>query len=290
MSRSHCLPVLPAPLAWVLSLLLLSGCGEAPTGPAAAGELRLVRLVEYPLGGHAVRQQGDYTYEDGRLVRFDFGGYRPGPDGAARFVRTYFSTHEWLGDRRHMGEVWIVRGDEFVQSKELSYDYDEDGRLGSVAVTHFLDLVFDPIREVGTQRFTYDAAGRLIDIRWDGDSAHVQITYDEDGEVATETLTTEDGSLLEATHTYGESLNPFHGLHGHGLLRVYSNWAELLSRRQVIRTENRVNGGPVVSWREVYVLEEHESGYPAKSVQYLRNASAPDDPSVFVAEYEYGVR
>lgn len=83
MSRSHYLPALPAPLPCVLSLLLLAGCGEAPTGPAAAGELRLVRLVEYPFGGRAVRQQGDYTYADGRLVRFDFGGYRPGPDGAA---------------------------------------------------------------------------------------------------------------------------------------------------------------------------------------------------------------
>lgn len=312
---------MPKTLRRFASLPLLIGavaCGNEPTGPVEEHGSVLVRLVEYPVGAYGLRAQGDYSYDAfGQLVRFDFGGYGPGlggevgslrvyppgfgdddagPDSNAGLLRTYRSEFNWSHDRLSSGRTWvrlinprIKSGGQFLENTEIAYEYDARGRIGTVRVTSLLGSVFEPIHQVRVQRFEYDDAGHLVCVRWEGDAQRTELEYNASGDVIRERVYTMDGVRLEFTHTYDSGANPLRTLPAHGLRRIYSTWAELISHRNVVRTETRVDDGPVVAVREVDILEYNERGYPVRSFQSLRSANDPDLLNVFVAEYEYAV-
>ena len=281
----RCLALLPG-------LLTIAACISDPTGPPSQTGVRLSRLTEFG-GITPYKQRGTYTYDGaGRLARFDFASIDDFSDPGNPIVRlTYYSVHRYEGERPAGGEVFVRKGEEFVQSREWEFTYDGEGRITRSTTTWLLANDFSPIHEVSAQEYRYDRADRLIEVI-DANGQRWSLEYDEQGNVRRETLFTFDGDVIFFDHTYDDGKNPFFDLamrqqRVDGIIVVVAPWALFHSPRNIVRTETRVLGiEGVISVRTVEIEAYGELGYPLRSVQELRNTGNPDG-SVFFAEYEY---
>lgn len=277
-------PFLPLLLAATAGV----ACGDA-TGPSAAAVGRLERLIEYPFGGRALRQQGTFQYDaGGRLVRWDYGRFEPEEGGGETFIQTTYFALRYAGDRVLGGELFVFDGARFVKSREWTYGYDPRGRRHRLVTTQLLSSVFDPIHVEFTEGYEFDEADRLIRVNR-ADGSFLVIAYAPGGDdVLTEALHTTEGNVIEWRFTYDNQSNPFRGVPPYTYVTVMASWATVLSTRNVVAADVRVNGDPaVLSRRTVHINSYSRLAHP---VQWLQVIETPDDPAtrnVFVAELSY---
>lgn len=268
----------------------LSACAADATGPVPTAVVRLARLTEFG-GISPFKQRGTYRYDAaGRFVGFDFEMIDESTDPITT-RRTLYSVIRYDGDRPAEGELFVRFGDDFLKSRQWRFTYDASGRIVRRTTTWLLANDFSPIHEVASDDFAYDDFDRLVEVitpngqRW-------ELEYDGQGNIGREVLHTFEGNIIYFDHTYDEAKNPFldltKGQGGFdGIIVVVAPWALLHSRRNVVRTETRVQGVEgIISVRTVEIESYSQHGHPLRSVQELRNTGNPDG-SVFAAEYEY---
>jgi len=270
-----------------------AACDSDPAGPAAPTATRLVRTIDYG-GIVAGKQRGTYAYDDaGRFVRFDLEWLDELANPADPPIRhSYYSLHEYEGDRRVGGEVFILRdGVGFVRSRRWDLEFDAAGRVTRAVHTSLLAHDFSPVHQVSTRDFLYDAEGRIIEVSEPG-GGRWTLEYGPGGDLVRESLHTFEGTVIRFDHTFDDGRNPYYELIAgqggwDGLVIVVAPWALFYSPRNVVRTEITVEGREgIVSVRTVDIQEYTPEGYPRRWVQELKNTADPDG-SVFVGEFEY---